>query len=182
VLGEDDAVALGAIAKCAPPLRPAADVAALWNELAAGRIDLVASDHAPCPPERKQGADMLRAWGGISGAQTVLALLWDAGVAGARLAPADLARLLSAAPAGRVGLGPAKGRLEVGADADLVLVDPAGEWLVAREGLHDRHRLSPFAGRTLRGRVVRTILRGRTVALDGRPVGKPTGRVVRRAP
>jgi allantoinase len=69
----------------------------------------------------------------------------------------------------------------VGADADVVLVDPSATWTVAREELLDRHRLSPFVGRTLRGRVVRTILGGRrTIALDGRTVGEPCGRVVRR--
>jgi allantoinase len=78
-------------------------------------------------------------------------------------------------------LAPAKGALEVGADADVALVDPAATWTVAREELLDRHRLSPFVGRALRGRVVRTILRGRTIALDGRTVGEPCGRVVRRA-
>jgi allantoinase len=180
VLDEDDAVLLGAIAKCAPPLRPAADVDALWDELVAGCVDLVATDHSPCPPELKAGDDLLTAWGGIAGAQTLLALLWDAGVAAGRLAPPDLARLLSRAPAGRFGLAPGKGVLAPGADADLVLVDPAATWRIERHDLHDRHRLSPFAGQTLSGRVVRTILRGRTVALDGRPVGPPTGRVLRR--
>jgi allantoinase len=179
VLDEDDAQALGVAAKCAPPLRPAADVAALWDELQRAAVDLVSSDHSPCPPELKAGTDMLAAWGGISGAQTLLALLWDAGVAGERLAPADLARLLAGAPARRLGLAPAKGALAPGADADVVLVDPAGAWHVQRDDLHDRHRLSPFTGRTLRGRVVRTILRGRTIALDGRPVGEPSGRVLR---
>ena len=84
------------------------------------------------------------------------------------------------APARRFGLAPAKGALVPGADADVVLVDPAATWTVAREDLLDRHRLSPFAGREPRGRVARTILRGRTVAIDGRVVGRPAGRVVRR--
>ena len=95
-----------------------------------------------------------------------------AGGAGRRCSPP--------APARRFGLAPAKGALEVGADADVALVDPAATWTVAREELLDRHRLSPFVGRALRGRVVRTILRGRTIALDGRIVGEPCGRVVRR--
>ena len=90
-----------------------------------------------------------------------------------------LAELLAGAPARRFGLA-RKGALAVGADADIVLLDPAGSWTVARDDLLDRHRLSPFAGRTLRGRVVRTILRGRTIALDGRVTGAPSGRVVRR--
>ena len=69
----------------------------------------------------------------------------------------------------------------MGADADVALVDPSAAWTVAREDLLDRHRLSPFVGRRLRGRVVRTILRGRTIARDGRIVAPPGGRVVRRA-
>ena len=68
----------------------------------------------------------------------------------------------------------------MGADADVALVDPSATWTLSREDLLDRHRLSPFVGRRLRGRVVRTILRGRTIACDGRIVAPPSGRVVRR--
>jgi len=93
---------------------------------------------------------------------------------------ARLAALTAGVPAARFGLAPAKGTLEVGADADLVLLDPAQDWTIARSDLLDRHRLSPFVGRTLRGRVVRTLLRGRTIARDGRVAGEPTGRVLRR--
>jgi allantoinase len=181
LLDEQDAEVLGAIAKCAPPLRPVADVAALWDQLLADAVDLVATDHSPSPPQLHAGDDMLAACGGISGAQTSLALLWDAAVAAGRLGAPDLARLLATAPAQRYGLAPAKGSLAPGADADVVLVDPEGGWTVRGQDLHDRHRLSPFAGHALRGRIVRTILRGRTVALDGRPVGEPSGRVVRSA-
>jgi allantoinase len=172
VLDADDAERLGAVAKCAPPLREAADRAALWARL--GDLALVASDHSPAPASLKGGDDHFAIWGGIAGAQTLLALLWDAGVP-----PARLAELLGSGPARRLGL--AKGTLDVGADADIVLVDPSGAWTIARDDLLDRHRLSPFAGRTLRGRVVRTLLRGRTIAAGGQVVGEPSGRVVTRA-
>jgi allantoinase len=168
VLDAADAERLGAIAKCAPPLRDAGERDGLWD------VDLVATDHSPSPAALKQGDDMFAAWGGVAGAQTLLALVYDAGAP-----PERLAELLAAAPARRFGLA-GKGRLEVGADADVVLLDPAGSWTVAREDLLDRHRLSPFAGRSLRGRVVRTVLRGVTVAVDGRAVGEPCGRVVLR--
>jgi allantoinase len=180
VLDAGDAERLGAVAKCAPPLRDSAEREALWAALLAGDVDLVATDHSPSPADLKEGADLFAAWGGIAGAQTLLALLHDEGVARRGLARAALSTLLSSAPAHRFGLAPAKGELAVGADADLVLLDPAATWTLRREDLLDRHRLSPFAGRELRGRVVRTILRGRTVALDGRVVGPPSGRVVRR--
>ena len=116
----------------------------------------------------KQG-DFTAAWGGIAGCQSLLALLLDAG----RLDPPAIAALTSANPARRFRLP--KG-FHVGADADLVLVDPHDRH--APE-LHDRHRLSPFAGRPLRGRVARTILRGTTVFHDGRIVAeRPLGRLL----
>ena len=171
VLDADDAERLGAIAKCAPPLRPAAEVAALGEAVERGDVDWIATDHSPAPADLKQGDDALRWWGGIAGAQTLLALAFD-------LLGADrLPELLAAAPARRLRLA-GKGMLEPGADADIALLDPAGAWTVAREDLLDRHKLSPFAGRTLRGRVVRTILRGRTVAIEGRLAGEPAGRIV----
>jgi allantoinase len=163
-LSEDDLEELGTRAKCAPPLRPAAERTALWNHLAAGRVALVASDHSPCPPEMKLGHDFVAAWGGIAGCQTLLPLLLDAG----RLPVTAVAALTSANVAARFRLP--KGRLEPGADADLALVD-----LGARHApeLLDRHRLSPFAGRPLRGRVVRTLVRGATVFRDRQIVAEP---------
>ena len=182
VLDADDAERIGALAKCAPPLRAAAEREGLWAAL--DDVALVATDHSPSPAELKHprgaapGDDLFAAWGGIPGAQTLLALLYDAGVVDRGLPVGRLAELLAAAPARRFGLAPVKGALAVGADADVALLDPAGAWTIARDDLLDRHRLSPFAGRTLRGRVVRTLLRGRTVAVDGRVTGPPAGRVL----
>jgi allantoinase len=165
-LTEDDLETLGARAKCAPPLRTAVEREALWQVMP--DIDLITSDHSPCPPEMKQG-DFTSAWGGIAGCQSLLALLLDSG----RLDPQEVAMLTSANPARRFRLP--KG-FRAGADADLVLVDPA---VRGAPELHDRHRLSPFAGRPLRGRVVRTILRGTTVFQDGRIVARePLGRLL----
>ncbi len=143
-LSEDDLETLGTRAKCAPPLRPAAEREALWRQLEAGRIALVASDHSPCPPEMKAG----RFRGGLGRDRRRAG---DAGAparAGCRRTVADLT---SANPAARFGLP--KGRLEPGADADLVLVDLRDRHVPE---LQDRHRLSPFAGRPL-PRVVRTL-------------------------
>jgi allantoinase len=113
--------------------------------------------------------DFTAAWGGIAGCQSLLALLLDSG----RLDPPAIAELTAAGPARRLRL--AKG-WHVGADADLVLVDRSERH--APE-LQDRHRLSPFAGRPLRGRVVRTMLRGTTVFQDGRIVAdRPLGRLL----
>ena len=165
-LTEDDLETLGTRAKCAPPLRPAPQREALWRHLENGRIKLVASDHSPCPPAMKAGA-FTDAWGGIAGCQSLLQLVLE------RLAPAAAAAVTSAKVAARFGLP--KARLEPGADADLVLID-----LRERHApeLHDRHRLSPFAGRPLTGRVVRTLVRGTTVYRDGRIVAEPLGRLL----
>src|SRR5436190_10962787 len=113
VLDADDAERLGAVAKCAPPLRGADERETLWAALRAGDVDLVATDHSPAPAALKQGDDFFAVWGGIAGAQTLLALLYDEGVAGRGLTPDALVELLAAAPARRLRLAPAKGALEV---------------------------------------------------------------------
>jgi allantoinase len=176
VLGEDDLETLGTLAKCAPPLRPAAEREALWQHLEAGRIDFVASDHSPSPPAMKAG-DFATAWGGIAGVQTLLPLLLEAG----RLPLAAIAALTAGAPADRLRL-PGKGRLAPGADADLVLVEPAAHEVLRSEDLHDRHRANPFVGRPLRGTVVRTIARGRTVFAAGRITAEAGGRLLTPTP
>ena len=174
-LTEEDMERLGTAAKCAPPLRAASERDALWEQLAAGRVALVASDHSPCPPAMKAG-DYAAAWGGIAGAQTTLCLLLDEGHHRRGLPLAPLVALLTEAPAARLGLR--KGRLEPGADADLALVDLRAEHELRRGDLHDRHRANPFIGRPLRARVVRTLLRGRTVFAGGRVVAEPLGRLI----
>jgi allantoinase len=166
LLTAEDLERLGTLAKCAPPLRDARDRDALREHLAAGRIQFLASDHSPCPPEMKAGG-FDTAWGGIAGVQTLLATALEVA------AP----ELVAAAPARRLALSK-KGRIEVGADADLVLVDAAADGTLRRDDLHDRHRANPFAGHPFPGRVVRTIVRGRTVFQDGRIVAAGGGRLL----
>jgi allantoinase len=175
VLDEDDAERLGAAAKCAPPLRPAAERAALWAKL--DDVAFVASDHSPAPPELKGAEDFFEVWGGIAGAQALLGLLLDAGYHERGVALERNATLAAAGAARRLRL-PGKGRIEPGADADLVLVDLAGATEVTADSLLQRHALSPYIGRTLRGRIVRTLLRGTTVVAEGRVVAPPAGRLV----
>jgi len=147
---------LGAAARCAPPLRPEALRAALLARRS--EIDTIGSDHSPCPVEMKEGA---QPWGGVQSVQQLLQLaLAAAGDDGA--ARADVLRQLTARPAEIFGLRD-KGRLEPGADADLVLFDPQARPSLRAEDLHCRHPHSPYLGRDLRGVVRRTLLRGRTV-------------------
>ena len=152
-LTEDDAEAIGSRARCSPPIRDAENRDRLGVLLRTGAIDWVASDHSPSPPELKDGADP---WAGISGVQLTLPVLLDRDDLGV----VDIARLTTAAA--RDLRLPGKGAIAVGMDADLVLVDRDAGWTVTRDGLFDRHRSSPFAGRSLTGRVEQTLVRGQT--------------------
>ncbi|MBV9665667.1 MAG: amidohydrolase family protein [Actinobacteria bacterium] len=172
VLTDGDVRAIGATARCAPPIRSAANREGLWARLRGGDIDWIASDHSPCPPALRRGA---HPWAGISGVQLTLAVLLDAGLDRVRIA----GLLTAAAAALRL---PGKGPISVGNDADFALVDPDASWGVEAKDLFDRHRASPFIGRALRGRVVRTLVRGRTVYdIDTGVVDPGGGRVVRPA-
>jgi allantoinase len=178
VLSEDDAERLGAVAKCAPPLRGPAEQASLWEAIRDGRIEFVASDHSPAPASMKQSGNLFEVWGGIAGCQTTLGLLLEEGHARRGLPLEAVARLTSDAAAKRFDLE-GRGRLEVGHAADIAIIDLAVAKPLAVEHLKDRHRLSPYVGRTLRGAVRRTLLRGITIQADGVPVGPPQGRLVR---
>jgi allantoinase len=167
-----DTEQLGAIAKCAPPLRSATEQDALWQALP--QIDTIGSDHSPAPWVMKADANFFQAWGGISGCQHLLPLLLDSG----KLSRREIIRLTSESVAARFRL-PAKGGIELGKDADLTLIDSAGELRIVTDSLHYRNRSSPYVGRTLHGRVIQTILRGKTIFQNGRFVRGPSGRFLR---
>ena len=174
-LDEDDLARLGPYGKCAPPLRPRALVEELWGEVLAGRVDLIASDHSPCPPEEKERGrdDIWHAWGGLHGVQTLLPVLLDEGVHRRGMPLPLLVRLTSAAPARRYGLYPKKGALLVGSDADFVIVNPDAEWTLDAGMLKTRWPVSPFVGRRFRGRVESSFLRGTAVCRAGNLVVEP---------
>lgn len=159
-----DMEAVGARAKCAPPLREERIRREQIEALLAGEIDTVGSDHSPAPSDMKDREDFSSAWGGIPGVQTTLRTLLTVGIP-----PERIARVAAQTPAERFAL-PGKGRLAVGYDADLALVDVEAEAELSRRELRDRHRLSPYVGRRLAGRVERVLLRGRDI--DGTPRGR----------
>jgi allantoinase len=173
---EADLERLGTAAKCAPPLRPEDERGRLWDELLAGRVDIVASDHSPTDPARKRG-DFVTAWGGVAGAQSTLNVLFEDGHHRRGLAVERIVMLVAAAPARRFSL-PGKGRIDPGFDADLVLIDPAESFTLVERDLLQRHPASPYVGRSFRGTVRRTIRRGETIFIDGRITAGTRGRFV----
>lgn len=173
LLCEDDLTSLGALAKCAPPLRPKEDAEAMGASLAAF-FDFVASDHSPAPASIKTGDDAFAIWGGIAGVQSTLSALFSIDNPPSH---ERIAALIAGNVARRFKI-PNKGRIEPGFDADLCLVDVGRRYTLTRDMLLDRHRQSPYVGRKFRGLAVRTIVRGTTVSLDGRVVSAPVGRLV----
>lgn len=178
VLTEHDAELLGAVAKCAPPLRSPEEVDALWPVLEADRSTFVVSDHSPAPAELQRGEDAFAVWGGIAGVQSTVELVLTEGVRRGRLTPARAPEVLARAAAERFRL-PNKGWLEQGRDADVVLVGLDGDRELERDSLLDRHRLSPYVGRTLGAEVRHTLRRGELIYDRGRAGPGAGGRLIR---
>ena len=171
--------------KCAPPIRGEANREALWQALADGTLDLIATDHSPCPPAMKRLDEgrFDRAWGGIASLSVALPVVWtEASRRGFTLA--DIARWMSAAPAALAGISHRAGQLAPGREASFTVFDPEAEFTVRPENLHFRHPLSPYLGERLRGRILATYLRGKDVlqpasALDGREIHPRTPSPIR---
>jgi len=186
VFTAEDVARIGPALKCAPPIRDESSRERLWQHVLAGDIDLVASDHSPCTADLKARGDndIWEAWGGVTGIQSLLPVMLTEGVHRRGLGLAALARLVSGAPARLLGLWPQKGAIRPGADADLALVAMDREWIFEGEQLQARSGLSPYVGRSFRGAVVRTLVRGVTVFDDGEFVEEKRyvrfGRLVRR--
>jgi len=186
VFDEADVLLLGPLLKCAPPIRDAANRAALWDALLGGRIDIVASDHSPCPAADKTRGrdDIFAAWGGVSGVQSLLPAVFTealhrGGDMDLRKIAGFVAWRLAAKPADRFGLGARKGRIAAGRDADIVLFDPDREWTLGADEVQTRSGLTPYTGRRFTGAVVRTLVRGTTVFHNGEfPAAAGHGRFI----
>jgi allantoinase len=163
--------------KCAPPIRSRENRERLWAGVRDGTIDLVATDHSPCPPEMKRlgQGDFRSAWGGIASLSLALSVMYtEASSRGFALT--DIARWMAEAPAKLAGCDTRKGRIAPGYDADFVVFDPGSEFVVTESRLHYHHPVSPYLGEPLRGVVRATYLRGTLIFADGEFPGEPMGR------
>jgi dihydroorotase len=177
-LDEGELATAGALRKFTPParIRDEGERARMWQAVADDRFSHFSTDHAPSTMAQKAGLEFWDAPFGLPGLDTTLPFLLDAALGG-RITMSDVVRLYATAPAARYRLP--KGVIEVGADADLVLVDPGASWTVSDDDIISKAGWSPFAGRTLRGGVVSTYLRGTQIASDGRSHDERLGRFVR---
>ncbi|MHB8620104.1 MAG: dihydroorotase [Chloroflexota bacterium] len=182
LLAQEDMDQLGAFGKINPPLRPRSEQVMLWQLLAEDRIDIVTSDHAPWPRTQKQDPNIFKNSSGTPGVETLLPLMYSEGVASGRFGVSLLAKVLAERPARIFDLFPRKGQLAVGADADVVILDPQTSWILREEEMHSTAGWSPYNRKAMQGRVVQTLVRGKTVFKDGAVIGSPgSGRLVRPA-
>lgn len=179
LLREDEVLEHGALRKFTPPARARTDddEAQMWRLLRAGTLTHMSTDHAPSTLEQKRAGDIWNVHFGLPGLDSTMSLLLDAAARG-HLSYEDVVRVYSERPARTYGLWPRKGSLAPGADADMVLVDPQARRTLRSQDVLSKAGWTPFDGREVQGTVVRTYLRGRLVAEQGRPADERGGRFI----
>lgn len=166
--------------KCAPPIRSRENNEKLWVALADGTLDFIASDHSPAPPEIKEieSGNLKNAWGGISGLQFSLPIIWtEAQKRG--FSVFDVARWLSTAPARFTGLDTKKGKIASGYDADLVVWDPDGSVEITEDSIFHRHKITPYLNMKLAGQVHQTFINGKLAFESGSFSEFPFGEILK---
>jgi allantoinase len=165
---------IGARAKVNPPLGSEKESEGLWRLCGLGRVDLITSDHAPWPMDKKQAESVLDSAAGMPGVETLVPLTYSEGVAKGRLSLHDMLRMLAFNPAKVFGLLRRKGCIRVGADADLIILDPAVEWRIDEAEFHSSAGWSPYHALRVQGKIERTLVRGITV-YDGTDIVADSG-------
>ncbi|WP_094606792.1 Allantoinase [Sporomusa silvacetica DSM 10669] len=171
---DEDVIKNGSLFKCAPPLRETAAVEEMWEYVNNGTLSSIGSDHSPCELSEKseEAHGIFGAWGGISGIQSTMQVVFSEGVVKRGYSPTILARALSEGPARTFGIYGKKGAIEVGFDADLVILDPKKDWKITPESLYYVNKISAFVGLKGVGLPICTVVRGHIVAEDGKLVGQ----------
>ncbi len=168
LLRASELATLGPLRKFTPPTRSRGehDENVMWELLRSGEITLISSDHAPSTLAQKSEGSIWDCNFGLPGIDTTTSLLLDA-ASRSKISHEDVVRSYSSAPARQYGLWPRKGSLQVGADGDIILVDPSKRWTMTSERVHSKAGWTPYEGRNVTGQVVRTLLRGATLAKNG---------------
>jgi allantoinase len=163
--------------KCCPPIREDSNRQLLWQAISDGTISKVVSDHSPCTPQLKHidDGDLSAAWGGISALQFGLPLIWSEGQSRG-FSLVDIAKLMSTQPAIFASMSHLKGSIEVGKQADFCVFDPDAEYTVSTDMIKHKHKISPYVGKTVKGRVVQTWLRGACIYQNDQYLGSASGR------
>lgn len=154
--------AIGPVVKCSPPIRDKENQNGMWEKVLAGEIAFVTSDHSPCTPDLKDTDNAFEAWGGISGVQNNVDVLFDEGVQKRGMSLVQFADIIATAPAKRYDLD-AKGSISIGKDADFVLIKPNAPYILKAEDLEYKNKISPYIGREIGAQVAQTILRGTSI-------------------
>ena len=165
----------GAALKISPPIKSAENPPELWNLLSSGALSFIASDHAPGTEDEKAGSDIWCNSAGISGTGTMLPYLFSEGYLAGRLSLSRFLELQCENAPRRYGFFDRKGSIEVGKDADLVLIDQNASLTVKASEFLSKGKLSPFEGRQFKGRIARTIVRGVTVYEYGKGIVAEAG-------
>lgn len=159
---KDELDAIGPVVKCSPPIREQAQKDALWERVQSGAISFVTSDHSPCTPDLKDTDNAFDAWGGISGVQNDVDVMFDEAVQKRGMSLKNFAKEIASNPADRYYLDQ-KGRISIGKDADFVLIKPNAPYTLEAGDLEYRNKISPYIGRKIGAQVIQTILRGKTI-------------------
>ncbi len=170
---------MGVLARIDPPLRGEADVERLWQAVADGTFSTIGSDHVPLPKQQKIEDGVWKNIPGFGGIGALLPLLMTEGVNKRRITIEQLIKLTSENPARIWGIYPKKGALNPGSDADIIIVDPHREWVLSADNLKSRSDYSIYEGKAVKGKAVKTFVRGKLVAEDGTLVAEtPLGQYV----
>lgn len=178
-LSADDMGRLGSILRMNPPVRSQEHGGALLQGLISGDIDMVATDHSPHTREEKVNDDIWKAISGFVGVETSVPLFLSEAVNAGKMTLTRFVELTSYRPARAWGIYPQKGIIQVGADADLTIVDLSKEWECRSENLHSKNSVTPFEGWRGKGAPLSTVIRGQIVMHEGELLGRPSGKMVR---